>query len=242
MENKPFYEFDLTKEESLSEELERIYESSHNLERYKTVIYRGYDESFTNTGSRKFDSYSEAKKQIDFLINDWETNYSNRHMGQINLCGDSLFWEDYPKIYKWIVNKSLELYGNDIIIKKFEQSNRTSIKKIEIDNPLLTIYSKGCILSEHSDGTPYNPNMDFIKPANLLLYLNKGYKEEWGGCFIVEGKNVVVPEYGKLVFLNFRNGLDPSHRVNKVIEDVNRVALLFNIKYRKSDTQIWNFE
>ena len=84
--------------------------------------------------------------------------------------------------------------------------------------------------------------MDFTKPANLLLYLNKGYKEEWGGCFIVEGKNVVVPEYGKLVFLNFRNGLDPSHQVNKVIEDVNRVALLFNVKYRKSDIQIWNFE
>ena len=77
---------------------------------------------------------------------------------------------------------------------------------------------------------------------NLLLYLNKGYKEEWGGCFIVEGKDVIIPEFGKLVFLNFNKGLDPSHQVSKVTEDVNRVALLFNIKYKNKEREIWNFE
>ena len=242
MENKPFYEFDLTKEESLSEELDRMYDFSHNLENYKTVVYRGYNEEYTNIGFKNFNTYLDAKEELNNLLYDWETNNSNQFVGQINLSGERIQWEDYPKIYKWIKNKSIELYKEEVLISKFSEGSRGSIRKIEIDNPLLTIYSKGCVLSEHSDGTKYTPDIDFMKPANLLLYLNKGYKEEWGGCFIVEGKDVIIPEFGKLVFLNFSKGLDPSHQVSKVTEDVNRVALLFNIKYKNKEREIWNFE
>ena len=242
MENKPFYEFDLTKEESLSQELEKLYDFSHNLENYKTVVYRGYNEEYANRGFKNFNSYSEAVDELSNLINDWKTNHNNQFVGQINLSGERVRWEDYPKIYKFVFNKTLELYGDDIIISKFSESERASIRKIEIDSPLLTIYSKHCLLSPHKDGTPYNSNKDFVKPANLLLYLNKEYKKEWGGCFIVEGENVVVPEFGKLVFLNFKDGSDPQHEVNPVLEDVNRVALLFNTKYRTNERQIWNFE
>ena len=212
------------------------------MENYKTVVYRGYNEEYTNKGFKNFNSYSDAKNELNNLLYDWETNNSNQFVGQINLSGERIKWEDYPKIYKWIKNKSIELYKEEVLISKFSEGNRGSIRKMEIDSPLLTIYSKDCVLTEHSDGTKYTPEIDFMKPANLLLYLNKGYKEEWGGCFIVEGKDVIIPEFGKLVFLNFNKGLDPSHQVSKVTEDVNRVALLFNIKYKNKEREIWNFE
>jgi hypothetical protein len=242
MENKPFYEFDLSKEDSLSEELEKLYDFSHNLENYKTVVYRGYNEEYVNKGFKKFNSYSEARAELDYLIDDWKINNPQMHLGQLNLSGEIVNWVNYPKIYKWIKNKTIELYGDEVIIQKFGEGERGSIRKIEIGDPLLTIYSKNCILTPHRDGTIYNPAMNFIKLANLLLYLNKDYKEDWGGCFIVEGKNVVVPTFGKIVFLNFRNGLDPEHEINSVLEDVNRVALLFNTTYKIREREIWNFE
>jgi hypothetical protein len=240
MENKPFYEFDLSKEDSLSEELERLYDFSHNLENYKTVVYRGYNEEYKK-GFKNFNSYSEAKPQLDYLINDWKIKNPQKQVSQVNLSGGRANWENYPNIYNWIKKKTLELYGDDIIITKFAESERAAIRKIYIDTPLLTIYSKDCLLTPHRDGTPQMPGMDFVKPANLLLYLNKDYKEEWGGCFVVEGKNIVVPTFGKLVFLNFQGGLDPQHEINPVLEDVNRVALLFNTTYKIRDREIWNF-
>lgn len=242
MENKPFYEFDLTKEESLSEELDMMYDFSHNLENYKTVVYRGYKEEYTNKGFKVFSSYSEANDELNDLILDSEKN-PNLQIGQINLSGERMNWNDYPKIYKYIKNKTLELYGDDIIVTKFSEGNRGSIRRIEIDNPLLTIYRKGCVLSNHSDGAgPVSADIDFFKPANLLLYLNKDYKREWGGCFIVEDKQVVIPEFGKLVFLNFNKGLNPTHQIDKIVHEVDRVALLFNTKYKLREREIWNFE
>jgi hypothetical protein len=242
MENKPFYEYDLTKEESLSEELERLYDVSHNLENYKTVVYRGYAEDYVGKGFKHFSTYSDANDELNFLIEDWN-KHPNAKIGQINLSGERLHWEDYPNILKYIKNKTLELYGEDIIVAKFAEGRRGSIKKIEIDEPLLTIYRKGCVLSKHSDGVGPNPEeVNFFKPANLLLYLNKDYKREWGGCFIVEGRDVVVPEFGKLVFLNFRDGLNPEHEIDLITYEVDRVALLFNTKYKMHEREIWNFE
>lgn len=236
---KPFFEFDLTKEELLEEELSRLYTFSHNLQNYKTVVYRGGGESYGGGGYKHFSSYEEADKELERLLSICESNH-NIEVAQINLSGEQVDWKHYPNLYQYIKNKTFELYGDAMIIRKHADGKYITIKRIQIDNPLLTIYRKGCVLTNHSDG--YGPNMnntDFFKPANLLLYLNKNYDKNWGGCFIVDNINVVSPDFGKLVFLNFNNGSNPEHQVNKVIHDVNRVALLFNVQYKLKEREIW---
>lgn len=234
---KPFYEFDLTEIQDLGDELEKMYEFSNDLENYKCVVYRGYNQEYANSGFKKFNNYNEAKQKLDELLYDWEVLNPTHDVGQINLSGERLMWEDYPKIHNWIKNKTIKLFKENIILSNFKSETKIAIHKVEIDNPLLTLYSKGCILTNHNDGIPPIPDKSMVKVANLLLYLNKGYKKEWGGCFIVNNKNVVVPEFGKLVFLNFANGSDPSHQITKVVGDVNRIALLFNVKYKTNQKE-----
>lgn len=235
---KPFFEFDLTIEPSLKEELDRLYAFSHNLENYKTVVYRGDDESYDGNGYKHFSTYEEADKELERIL-----SIDRIEVAQLNLSGERVDWKEYPNLYQYIKNKTLELYGDDIIIRKHADGKHITIKRMQIDEPLLTIYKKGCILTNHSDA--YGPNMnnlDFFKPANLLLYLNKNYDKNWGGCFIVDNTNVVSPDFGKLVFLNFNNGSNPEHQVNKVIHNVNRVALLFNVQYKLREREIWKIE
>jgi hypothetical protein len=60
----------------------------------------------------------------------------------------------------------------------------------------------------------------------------KEYKKEYGGLFIVDNEEV-VPNFADIVFLNFSGDSDPYHEVSKVVEDVNRFALLFNVQYNR---------
>jgi Rps23 Pro-64 3,4-dihydroxylase Tpa1-like proline 4-hydroxylase len=243
MENPPFYKFNLLEVESLTSELERLYEVSHNLSHYTRIVFRGFDDELTKNGYKIYDSYEEAKAKLDDLL-EIQRNDDTKIISQINLCGNHIDWHDYPNIWKWIKNKTLELYGDSIKIKKWEDgSNRYTIHKVRIGECITTIYQKDCILTNHKDGVgPNSEDIDFFKPANLLLYLNKDYKKEYGGCFIVEDTIEIVPEFGTLIFLNFDKGNNPSHQINKVTADVNRAALLFNVTYSKKDREIWKIE
>ncbi len=86
----------------------------------------------------------------------------------------------------------------------------------------------------HTDGKSLTmEKQKLIKPANILLYLNKNYNIKIGGNFVVNGETV-APEFGKLLFLNFRGDSDPEHEVSILNEDINRIALLFNVVYKNS--------
>ena len=236
---KPFYEFDLTKDEALSQELNEIYDFSHNTSNYTKLIFRGPErEGFQNT-IKFFNSYEELLVEYNDISEKWIPNNIDKSYGQLSLFGESIEWKNYPKIHNFILNKVLELYGEDIILKKIDDST-ILIKNIIIHEGLLTMYKKRGILTKHKDGKP-TQKVNFTKPANILLYLNKDYKKEWGGCFVVNGIEV-VPEFGKLVFLNFRNDSDPEHEVSIIKEDINRIALLFNIMYSEKPTIIRNIQ
>lgn len=230
---KPYYLYNLNDFEDLRDELNSMYESTIDLSFYKTVVYRGGDMRY-HSKINKFESYEEAKSVYNSIIKDDGT------YAQINLCGDSLDWMNYPKIYKWIKSKSFEIFGNDLMIRKSEVTGNIIMPSCKIDSPLKTLYFKNSILQNHRDHE-YNANsthLDFIKPANILIYLNKNYNKNNGGLFIVEDSMEMIPEYGNIVFLNFMNGSDPSHQVSKVIGDDNRFALLFNITYSKKQREI----
>jgi hypothetical protein len=214
-----YYKENLYDVNHLKSELDEIYELSTQTERYTKTIHRG---SAHFGGMEVHESHEKAKSFIDVILNWYSTDF-NPNPGQLCLNGGELNWNDYPNTHKWIIDKSFELF------KEQCQKKHT----LFIGNPLLTLYTKGCVLGGHNDGKPDGyEEFPQQKPANILIYLNKGYKKEYGGLFVVEDEKI-IPEFADIIFLNFSKDSDPYHEVSKVVEDVNRFALLFNVQYNR---------
>ena len=214
-----YYKENLYDINHLKSELDEIYELSTQIERYTKTIHRGAG----HFGSMEtHESYDKAKAYMD-MITQWYKDNANDKIGQLCLNGGELNWNNYPNTHNWIIDKSFEL---------FEKQCRKK-DRLFIGNPLLTLYTKGCLLGGHQDGKPDGyEKFPQQKPANVLIYLNKDYKEEYGGLFIVEDDKV-IPSFADIVFLNFSENSDPFHMVSEVVEDVNRFALLFNVQYNR---------
>jgi hypothetical protein len=214
-----YYKENLYDINHLKSELDEIYKLSTQTERYTKTIHRG---SGHFGGMETHESHQKAKSFMDMIL-DWYKSDSNSKLGQLCLNGGELNWNDYPNTHKWIIDKSFELFEEQC------QKRHT----LFIGNPLLTLYTKGCLLGGHQDGKPDGyEEFPQQKPANVLIYLNKDYKEEYGGLFIVENDKV-IPSFADIIFLNFSGESDPFHMVNEVVEDVNRFALLFNVQYNR---------
>ena len=214
-----YYKENLYDINQLKEELDEIYQISTQLERYTKTIHRG---SGHFGGMETHESYEKAKSHMDMIFK-WYKEIAKTTLGQLCLNGGELNWENYPNTHKWILDKSFELFG--------EQCKKQHT--LFMGNPLLTLYTKGCLLGGHQDGKPDGyESFPQQKPANILIYLNKDYKEEYGGLFIVENDKL-IPSFADIVFLNFSGESDPFHMVSEVVEDVNRFALLFNVQYNR---------
>lgn len=222
----PYFKYNLYDFNQLKNELDTIYNLSTNVSKYSKTLYRGFNNGFEPMKTHS--SFEEAKKYVDDILLWHDTPDSNGNslknmFGQLCLNGGELDWNDFPLTHNWILNKSFELF------KQYCKN----IDKFFIGKPLLTLYTKGCSLGEHKDGKPDGyENFPIQKPANILIYLNKNYRKESGGLFVVEGEEI-VPEFCDILFLNFGGESDPSHMVTEVIEDVNRFALLFNVQFSK---------
>lgn len=81
-----------------------------------------------------------------------------------------------------------------------------------------TYYPKNCLLKTHTDGYANN------RICAILIYLNENYNKNWGGNLIV-GNDIVTPEYGNVVILNFDNSNIP-HGVTMVTDGPGRYAHL----------------
>jgi Rps23 Pro-64 3,4-dihydroxylase Tpa1-like proline 4-hydroxylase len=214
-----YYKENLYDINHLKEELDEIYSISSDLERYTKTLHRGSG----HFGMMEVhESHTKAKSFMDMIVN-WYEDKGDSRIGQLCLNGEELNWQDYPNTHNWIIDKSFELFG--------EQCKKKHT--LFAGNPLLTLYTKGCLLGGHRDGKPDGyEKFQQQKPANVLIYLNKEYKKEYGGLFVVDNEEI-VPNFADILFLNFTEDSDPFHQVSKVTEDVNRFALLFNIQYNK---------
>jgi len=214
-----YYKENLYDVNHLKEELDEIYSISTDLERYTKTLHRG---SGHFGMMEAHESYNKAKSFMDTILK-WYEDKSDTRVGQLCFNGGELNWNDYPNTHKWIIDKSFELFK--------EQCKKRHT--LFLGEPLLTLYTKGGLLGGHQDGKP-NGYEEFPqqKPANVLIYLNKDYKDEYGGLFIVEDDKV-IPSFADIVFLNFSGDSDPFHMVSEVVEDVNRFALLFNVQYNR---------
>lgn len=104
------------------------------------------------------------------------------------------------------------------------------LEKEELDLYLsCTYYPKNCILKTHTDG--YSNN----RICAILIYLNENYNKDWGGNLIV-GNDIVVPEYGNVVILNFDNS-NIQHGVTMVTDGPGRYAHLSFVSTKKTNNQ-----
>lgn len=56
----------------------------------------------------------------------------------------------------------------------------------------------GAHLDVHCDFNAH-PSTGWRRRANLLVYVNEGWQEEWGGCLELDHSVTIVPEFAKLV-------------------------------------------
>lgn len=231
----PYYLDNLTKYEELKDELDELYKITDK-QYYTSVTYRGTKiEGVDNSNSdMKRGSYEDAYNYTSYILSKLEALKKenpklNVHIGQINLFGELCSFDNYPKLVNWIKQKTFELY-------KHKLPPNVDADIITIDTFVPTLYTHRCLLSNHLDGRRDDEDdWDFVKFANVLLYLNKDYKVENGGLFVVDDIHPVIPEFGNIVFLNLYPGSDPSHQVTEIIGQDDRFAILFAAIYKKRD-------
>jgi hypothetical protein len=84
----------------------------------------------------------------------------------------------------------------------------------------LTLFTKGCFINDHNDGK--DPN----RIAGMLIYLNKEYDETNGGCLILKNETKIVPEYGRVVIIDYTQNT-VQHAVTTVLETDRKAICAF---------------
>jgi hypothetical protein len=233
-----FYLENLYETDSLRGELDSLYEYT-DLNHYNKTLYRGKLNMFDSY--KIHNTYEEADYYLNQILryhmdNDINGMSLKNEIGHLCLNGPDLNWDKFPLIEKWIKTKATELFITKKMIREriLNHNTKSFDANISVSPPLLTLYKKGCRLSEHIDGKLHQDEKRYnIKWANVLLYLNKNYQADYGGMFVVDGNTSIIPTFGNILFLNFSGDSDPLHCVTEVVEDVNRFALLFNVEYIK---------
>ena len=108
-------------------------------------------------------------------------------------------------------NKLISFLNNDIFLKYLQELS--GIKETLISDPYLSgggyhEIKNGGVLKVHADFNRH-PSLDLDRRVNLLLYLNKNWKEEWGGNLELYSPNnldepvvKVIPEFNRCVIFN----------------------------------------
>jgi len=117
----------------------------------------------------------------------------------------------------WHWKQDQECY--DLLYSIFKKFYDYDFDKLNIMSSL-TLFTKGCFINEHNDGR----NKDRI--AGILIYLNKNYNEENGGCLILEDNTKIIPEYGRVVIIDYtQNSI--KHSVTPIIENDRKAICAF---------------
>ena len=92
-----------------------------------------------------------------------------------------------------------------------------------------TCFRKGCGIKSHKDSNDvHNPNRLCV----ILSYFSKDWKEEYGGCLVLDDSVPVLPSENTIVILDFTKNNIP-HEVTEVLVDKNRLSLTTFIDYKK---------
>jgi len=115
------------------------------------------------------------------------------------------------------------------IIKKYLQKIVKKIYEVDIEehSTEYTCFEKGCSIVPHIDKNYTSKNRICV----ILSYFNDNWKEEYGGCLVINNKEVVIPNQGTIVVLDFTKN-NVLHEVTEVVEDKNRFCLTTFVDYK----------
>lgn len=123
---------------------------------------------------------------------------------------------DFEELIQKIQKKIIHYFYGDLLDtdKIFPPYNYSPIE--------LTSFPKQSLIDRHRDGRNEN------RVCAILIYLNKDWKEEYGGnlkLFNNNKENTIVPSFGNVAILDFIEN-NVEHEVTEVLVDINRYAVL----------------
>ena len=117
-----------------------------------------------------------------------------------------------------------KLENNNINLNNFLYDIFKEFYDYDVDNVVIhsisTLFTKDCFIDLHRDGATND------RIAGILIYLNKNYDENNGGLLILKNEEKVIPEFGKVVLLDYtKNNIE--HEVTRVIEKDRKAICAF---------------
>lgn len=169
-------------------------------------------------------SFEDAKQKQLELLNECEdhSTISQLWFFQNDLEYIQKFLEKKNESYKNInIKEKIVNTTNNILKYFYKDINETQIVHDELQ---FSLYDLDNLFTPHSDGMTVNL-------CSILIYLNKDYDKNNGGCLLLNGEEV-VPELGMVALMDLSKH-DINHGVTKVISGPGRYAI-FNFPKLKS--------
>ena len=201
LKTKGYYTFELSNIDELNL-LDKIHTICSNI-KHTTAVHTGaYDNYSKDVEFETLEKLKEAAK----ISNAWQFWY------QSNDLQNYLSFKEQSFIKEIINNILNKCYPSHLINKKEDGAR----------NPSITMFNQKCYINPHVDGS------NNLKLCNILIYLNKDWKEGFGGELIVNNTKV-SPTFAKVAVLDFKH-VNPEHSVSELLDsNFKRYALITGV-------------
>jgi hypothetical protein len=179
-----------------------------NIDTTNVELNKAYEESIDNN------VFNFLKISFNSVSDNRQTPFTN-FIENENKKNKILNEDKLEQIWHW----KLETKYNEFIYSIFKKFYDYKFDELNIMSSL-TLFTKGCFINEHYDGG----NSDRV--AGILIYLNKNYNEENGGCLVLEDNTKIIPEYGRVVIIDYTQN-SVKHLVTPVIENDRKAICAF---------------
>lgn len=169
-----------------------------------------YEQSLDN------ESFNLMKVSHNSIAENTDVNKQNFHQHE-NLKSNFIQDDNLEQIWHWKIDNSDTM--KQLLYNVFKQYYDYKFDELNI-MPSVTLFTQDCFINEHNDGK--DPN----RIAGILIYLNKNYDEANGGCLILENKTKIVPEYGRVVIIDYTKNT-VQHAVTKVLKNDRKAICAF---------------
>lgn len=169
-----------------------------------------YEQSLDN------ESFNLMKVSHNSIAENTDVNKQNFHQHE-KLKSNFIQDDNLEQIWHWKIDNSDTM--KQLLYNVFKQYYDYKFDELNI-MPSVTLFTQDCFINEHNDGK--DPN----RIAGILIYLNKNYDEANGGCLILENKTKIVPEYGRVVIIDYTKNT-VQHAVTKVLKNDRKAICAF---------------
>lgn len=169
-----------------------------------------YNQSINN------ESFNLFKVSHNSIAENTEVNKQDFNQHEI-LKSKFIKDDNLEQIWHWKVDNSTTI--KKLLYQVFSECYDYDYDELNI-MASVTLFTKDCFINEHNDGK--DPN----RIAGILIYLNKNYDEKNGGCLSLKGETTIVPEYGRVVVIDYTQNT-VQHAVTKVIKNDRKAICAF---------------